>query len=196
MVAVCNSLSMYAGDDESDIDLYIVTTDQSLWLVRTLLTFTLHILRVRRHGVHTTGRFCLSFFSTTSGMDMQKIMIPDDIYMQHWVHFLRPIYSIAGTYSAFVATNKILPTYDATAYMLAENIKNTPNNMHSRVYTEICDILVYMLDRICYLCFAWVTYLSYIRLGRPWGIVIGPYMLKFHPKDRREEIRDVVLQNM
>ena len=38
MIAVCNSLSMYATHPDSDIDLFIVSRPDMLWLVRFLIT--------------------------------------------------------------------------------------------------------------------------------------------------------------
>jgi len=37
MIAVSNSLAMYATHPESDIDLFVITAPQRLWIVRTLL---------------------------------------------------------------------------------------------------------------------------------------------------------------
>ena len=106
MVAVCNSLSMYAADNESDIDLFIVTDSDSIWLVRALVTGIFQLLGVRRHGTYTVGRFCLSFFVTTQGMDLAKIAIERDIYLQVWGRSLKPIYSRGKTYEEFILINR------------------------------------------------------------------------------------------
>ena len=37
MVAVSNSLAMYATHPDSDIDLFIITAPKRLWIVRTLV---------------------------------------------------------------------------------------------------------------------------------------------------------------
>ncbi len=50
MVAVVNSLAMHASDTDSDIDLFIVSDPNRMWLVRILSTFIFHILGVRRYG--------------------------------------------------------------------------------------------------------------------------------------------------
>jgi hypothetical protein len=41
MIAVVNSLSMYATHDDSDIDLFIVTEPRMIWFVRFFTTLTL-----------------------------------------------------------------------------------------------------------------------------------------------------------
>lgn len=40
MVAVVNSLSMYATHQDSDIDLFIITKKNRIWIVRFLVTLT------------------------------------------------------------------------------------------------------------------------------------------------------------
>jgi len=44
MVAVSNSLAMYATHKNSDIDLFIITAPRRLWLVRTLVLLTAGLL--------------------------------------------------------------------------------------------------------------------------------------------------------
>jgi hypothetical protein len=105
MIAICNSLSMYNGDSESDIDLFIVTDPGRIWLVRGLVTLVLQILGVRRHDDLVTGRFCLSFFATTHGIDLSTIAIPRDIYLQEWGRSLKPIWSRSDCYGEFLRVN-------------------------------------------------------------------------------------------
>jgi hypothetical protein len=35
-----------------------------------------------------------------------------------------------------------------------------------------------------------LTLREYERLGKPWGVIISDNILKFHPDDRRVELRD------
>lgn len=44
MVAVSNSLAMYATHKNSDIDLFVITAPRRLWLVRTLVLLTAELL--------------------------------------------------------------------------------------------------------------------------------------------------------
>jgi hypothetical protein len=44
MVAIVNSLSMFATHKDSDIDLFIVTKPKMLWFVRFFVTITLYRL--------------------------------------------------------------------------------------------------------------------------------------------------------
>ena len=106
MVAVCNSLSMYSVDEDSDIDLFIVASPGRIWTVRILVTLIFQLLGVRRYGKKVSGRFCLSFFATTDGLDMSEIALDGgDPYLETWVKYLAPVLDKNATYSAFVEKN-------------------------------------------------------------------------------------------
>jgi hypothetical protein len=105
MIAVVNSLSMYATHEDSDIDLFIITQPGMLWFVRLCVTLTLWRHGVWRHGVDIAGNFCLSFYVTTDAIDMNKIAIDDDIYLYNWIYHLKPILSRDDVYEQFLVAN-------------------------------------------------------------------------------------------
>ena len=92
MIAVVNSLSMYATHEDSDIDLFVVTERRMIWFVRLCMTIQFFFQGVWRHGKDIRGNFCLSFFVTTEALDMHDIAIENDIYLYYWVYYLKPIY--------------------------------------------------------------------------------------------------------
>jgi hypothetical protein len=108
MIAVVNSLSMYATHEDSDIDLFIVTRPGNIWFVRFFSTSLLFFLWVWRHGRDIAGNFCLSFFITTEAMDLSKIAIDNDIYLAHWISYMKPLYDVWGVYEAFMQANQWL----------------------------------------------------------------------------------------
>jgi hypothetical protein len=105
MIAVVNSLSMYATHEDSDIDLFIITQPGMLWFVRLCVTLTLWRYGVWRHGIDIAGNFCLSFYVTTDTIDMSKIAIDDDIYLYNWIYHLKPIFTRGDIYERFLVTN-------------------------------------------------------------------------------------------
>jgi predicted nucleotidyltransferase len=52
MVALCNSRAMGEADENSDIDLFIITKKGNLWTARFLVTFVTSFLGVRRRNTH------------------------------------------------------------------------------------------------------------------------------------------------
>jgi predicted nucleotidyltransferase len=52
MVALCNSRAMGEADENSDIDLFIITKKGNLWTARFLVTALTSLLGVRRRNTH------------------------------------------------------------------------------------------------------------------------------------------------
>ncbi len=105
MIAIVNSLSMYATHEDSDIDLFIVTQSGLIWFVRFFATIILWTHWVWRRDADIAGNLCLSFIITTEAMDLSRIAIEDDIYLYYWIYYMRPIYVRNETYERFLAAN-------------------------------------------------------------------------------------------
>ena len=120
MIAVVNSLSMYATHKDSDIDLFIITKPSMIWFVRFFATLILWIHKVWRKNEDIAGNFCLSFFITTEAQDLSKIAIQDDIYMYYWIYYMKPIYIKDNSYEKFLMANNWV---DIDEKQKIENIK-------------------------------------------------------------------------
>ena len=105
MVAVVNSLSMYATHEGSDIDLFVITAKNRMWFVRVLMTLSFWIHGVWRHREDIAGNFCLSFFIEEDAMDMSQIALEDDIYLFFWMYYMKPILVVGDTWGHFLVQN-------------------------------------------------------------------------------------------
>ncbi|MBW7954326.1 hypothetical protein H3C61_00735 [Candidatus Gracilibacteria bacterium] len=121
MVAIGNSISMNAGTIDSDIDLFIVTSPDSMWVNRILFTIFFQVLNVRKTKNKHAGRFCLSFFATTNGLNFKDWKIEDDIYLYFWIIYLKPILSYDNTYELFINQNKSWAIFDEYIKIINNN---------------------------------------------------------------------------
>ncbi len=191
MVAVCNSLSMYATKKEwSDIDIFIITAPKRMWLVRITVTMIFHLLWVRRHGSKIKDRFCLSFFISENAMDFSKIAIQKDIYLYYWIYFLKPIINKDSAYERFIKANSPLwinelnLNWDNKAYII-----KSPKYLKFADRCKILDFKDFVLKKI----FLPKTLSHKKRLWDPFGLIVSDDMLKFQDNDKRIEIRDKLL---
>lgn len=188
MIAVCNSLSMYATHEGSDIDLFIITRPRMLWWVRIWVTYYFWKRGLWRHGHNIAGNFCLSFFATTHVQNLEKIAIKNDIYLYYWIHFLKPIISHNGAYEQFLQANTWVQIGEQ---QLKENthflVQNTNNTKSPSVWH-------YFWSGIMRFFGEKKALRRYHQLGRPEGVIITSDMLKFHDKDQRARVRDVILK--
>lgn len=186
MIAICNSLSMFATKAESDIDLFIVTEKNMLWYVRFWVTVYFWKMGVWRKGEDVAGNFCLSFFATENALDMEKIAITDDVYLYFWTYFLKPVLDYDNTYEKFLEKNTWV-TVDAVAkYDNKKYRKFAGKSRKIRFWHCICNNIIRFFLK-------WKTQKNFEKMGRPSGVIISDDMLKFHDRDQRENFRESFL---
>ncbi len=194
VVAVGNSVAMKSAHSESDIDLYIITRNNRLWTTRIYTTLFFSLLWQRKTQKHHAGKFCLSFFATQKAMDFSNIAIKNDIYLAYWIETLIPLINKDQTFEKFQEANNWY------VWEIARNSKKqvstSPKQIqvhhkHTSIFTPLWDFQEYILKKI----FLPRTRKSYTDLGEPFWVIISDDMLKFHDKDRREDIRDRILSH-
>lgn len=112
MVAVCNTLAIDNARKESDMDVFIVTSAERMWLARMMVTGIVNMLGYRRHGTNITDRVCLSFYVTTQALDLEPLKIAvgqEDPYLRFWTTQLVPLMD-DGAYEKFQKNNAWVTT--------------------------------------------------------------------------------------
>lgn len=179
-VYVCNTLGMTQARPGSDIDLFIVTRRNRLFLVRTWLLILTQLFGVRRHGDKVEGRFCLSFFVDEDHMNLSGLLLrPYDIYFAYWLLLLKPITHFSPT---LLHANKWINQYFSRVDLQSEKyVRTESRSFFSSFWDSIESILSrWQLKRAS---------AKFMSLGRPSGVVLEPYCLKFHDQDMRELYR-------
>ncbi len=109
-VAVSGSLSKHFADEQSDIDFFIVTAANRLWIARTLL----HLLKKAAILVHRQDYFCMNYF-----VDETEPEITDkNIYTAIEVATLIPMSgdsAFRGFFQANRWTHRLLPNHKTPA---------------------------------------------------------------------------------
>lgn len=188
MIAIVNSLSMYATHKDSDIDLFIVTKPNMIWFVRFFSTLILWRHGVWRKNEDIAGNFCLSFFITTESMDFREIAIQDDIYLYYWTYYMKPIISNNDTYEEFLKKNTWVQIDETQK---SENIKYMIQKWENHY---IMPWLYRRMNRFFKHFLHMKSMQTYLSIWSPKGVIISDTMLKFHNKDKREVIRDNILK--
>jgi len=88
---VCNSYAMGVSNENSDIDLFVVTKHGRLYTARFFMNFLFRIFGLRTYGENTAGKFCLSFFVDEDNLNFTALAKRKDFYFAYWVYTLRPI---------------------------------------------------------------------------------------------------------
>jgi hypothetical protein len=110
-IAVCNSLAWHNTTPKSDIDLFIVTAENSVWRTRLWTAGPLRLLGMRP-GDREENPVCLSFFVDEMHVDMERYAIaPYDPYLAYWCASLSPLYDANGWTKAFAQNNIWIKRY-------------------------------------------------------------------------------------
>lgn len=191
MVWIWNSISMNCADRNSDIDLYIVTTSNSMWFNRILITLIFQLLWVRKTRQKHAWRFCLSFFSTLGWMNFNSWKIKNDIYLYFWILYFKPILDIDNTYSLFIDKNSSWADFSRYNSLVKSNKDNIIYKNETKNKSN--NFLITYLDRIIKKVFIKKTLKSYGQIWKPYWIIINKDLLKFHNNDIRKKISDDLL---
>ncbi len=91
-VFVCNSVALGLAHKRSDIDLFIISERNKVWLVRFLITLILSLSGLRNTKTKTANRICLSFFCSIDNLKLKPANNFTDIYLGYWLKHLVPLY--------------------------------------------------------------------------------------------------------
>lgn len=186
MIWICNSISMNASHEDSDIDLFIITSPHRLWYVRAMVTLYFQVRGLRKTGKKHAGRFCLSFFCTTEWINFKRFALKDDIYLYYWILAMKPIVNNNRCYQKYVEANNQWADYMQFKNSFSKHQRNIP-------YTWEVDWennkTLNILDNICKKILLPKTLKSFKKLWYPFWVIISDTMLKFHDQDRRKQIK-------
>lgn len=113
LIAVCNSLGYLNASQNSDIDLFIITASNKIWLTRFWLQSFLKLFRLRPYDRdQKKDSFCLTFFLSQDNLDISHLQISQpDIYLTYWLVKLLPIYDPFNVYQDFLQVNGWIKKY-------------------------------------------------------------------------------------
>lgn len=191
MIWVWNSTSMNYSTQNSDIDLFIVTSQNRLWLNRLIITTIFSLLWIRKTNKKHAWKLCLSFFATEKALDFKNIAIENDIYLYFRILYFKPILNHDDTYKNFIDTNSSWCNFENQGNILENNKKHINFTWKSwwkkSIFLNISEKIIKKI---------WIqkTINNYEKLWKPYWIIINVNMLKFHNNDKRKEIRDKVLK--
>lgn len=129
LVGISGSLSMMGSQKTDDIDLFIITSKNRIWLSRLLLIFITSLTglrRTRREKILTAhGKLCINLILEESNLEQNK----SNIYLAHEVLQMRLLWQKDSIYSDFLHSNswafKYLPNWRSS--ILEEKKLNRKN---------------------------------------------------------------------
>ncbi|MFA6304481.1 MAG: hypothetical protein WCV73_01460 [Patescibacteria group bacterium] len=192
MIAVCNSLAYSNSNQTGDIDLFIITQNNRLWLTRLLTVGFLKILGVRPKAISKQDTIDANFFLSEDSLSIENLKIsPNDIYLAYWIEQLVPIYNQNKAYQKFQTANDWIK-------------KSLPNSFGYNVHDRR-QVKINWLVNVGQLLLSALLSYNFLEerakkiqlkimptdlkkmLNIDTRVMAGQNVLKFHREDRREE---------
>lgn len=106
MVALSNSLGQNNLRDGSDIDFFIISSANRIWLTRLFCASLAKLLNSRPTKQKKRDKICLSFYLAADHLDLRNLALPgDDPYFFYWQRTLVLLYNKDETAEKFFAAN-------------------------------------------------------------------------------------------
>jgi hypothetical protein len=190
-VAISNLIGTHNLRYEGDLDMFIITSPAGLWPGRFFCVFITKLLRLRPTPAKQKDKICLNFFLSEDRMDVQDLKLDKDIYFDHWMAGLVPIYDQNNTFLEFLKANDWLYRRFPNQYFGyagdRSQIKKEPNSFMIKMF----ELLFYRYRNI----FKKIQLKFLSRnlkelMNQDTRVVINDKILKLHTHDRREEFRE------
>lgn len=105
LIGISGGLAMENADGSDDIDLFIITTKNRMWLSRLILIVILDILRIRRqpkmNSKKASGKLCLNILLEEDKLSQEN----KDIYVAHEVLQMKPLWFRGKVYQKYLQDN-------------------------------------------------------------------------------------------
>lgn len=193
LVAVCNSLAYSNANEKSDIDLFIISRRNTIWLARFFTIFIVKLLGLRPKEDSKKDTFCLSFFVDENYLNiLSSRMGNDDVYYPYWVSSLMPVYNPDGLYEKFLEANSWYKSYLPNAY---------PNQFSKEVranrWSKFCNVVInFIFNPPIFRRLVYNFYRSFqikiidknlkALINIDTRVIVNERMLKFYSNDNRE----------
>lgn len=186
MIAIGNMIGANNLKKDSDIDLFIVSQKNRIWLTRLFCVGVAILFRMRPTKSNVKNKICLSFFVSEDALDLQKLTLDNDKYFLYWLAELTPIYGL-DVYKNFVTANSWIKNelpnweeFNPVSRFIEKRISN--------IYTDIFDIIIGWSERYAK-SFQLKHFPPEIKnlMNKDTRVVISDQILKFHVNDRRRE---------
>lgn len=108
VVTLANVIGAHNMRDEGDIDFFIISDRNRLWLTRLFCAGFAKILNKRPTQINKQDKLCLSFYISADNLNLDSLKIePADPYFDYWLKTMVPLYNQNKVYENFLFANNL-----------------------------------------------------------------------------------------
>lgn len=203
MIAIGNIIGKYNLKKKSDIDLFIITEKNRLFITRLFCVGIIKILGLRPSVENKKDKICLSFFVSEEGMDLKKLMLKEnkDLYFTYWLVGLVPIYDVDKFYNKLIKMNNwiydFFPNWDTNWDIGWIGYNCDVGKNFSYFYHDIFDMFFGGLNsKAKRLQFKIMSNKLKDIMNQDTRVVINNKVLKLHSVDRRRKYAELFIYKL
>lgn len=177
LLGISGSLAMENSSKQADIDLFIVTQNNRLWITRLMVIALISLTGKRRtrddNKKTAAGKVCVNVLLERSSLSQKK-----DLYTAHEILQLKVLWQRHTLYAEFLDTNawamEMLPNWISTSFQT--------RTIHKSTNSKISNTDDFIIEK-------WARNFQLRYMGMPQGEEkITETAVYFHPHDYRQEV--------
>ncbi len=187
-VAMANLIGQHNLRGGGDIDIFVITKKNRVWLTRFFSISFLKIFNLRPNKKTSKDKICLSFFVDKTALNLQNLMINnDDWYFVYWLANLCFVYERNGSSTLFFDSNSWINKY-LPNWTIRNTIHLRNTNVCQRVFNFGSISLFNLIEKMSF-HFQVKIFPSHINKShKTGGILVKKNIIKLHSNDRRMDI--------
>lgn len=177
LIGISGSLAVSSASAIDDIDIFIISRKDSVWLTRFFCILYLIIKGKYRwkKDIKPAGKICLNMLISEDYVFPKE---KQDIYIAHEISQLLPLFCRENAYAEFVEKNRWLFKF----------MPNVPSKKSGKVISSsLVDKFTFFLIRISMLERV-LHFLQRLYMGKITSEITKNQILAFHPNDYRQKI--------
>lgn len=197
LIGISGALSMENSEKEDDIDLFIITKKNTLWMTRLIATFFLEINKLRRHpwGKIVANKICLNMFVDEANLEIPKK--EQNLYTAHEVCQMKPIFKKNDTYKKFLSNNQWILNYLPNSILKINKKKPPKNNFFQLTLNFVYTVNTFVFTcALCTLNFIFMLPQIWYMKSHQTKEILNRGYIRFHPDDKTNEVLNKYSSNI
>ena len=151
LIGLTGSVSANNAKLSDDIDLVIITSPNTLWVLRPFILLYLQIIGKRRRW-STLKKSQKDLFCTNLWLDIDNLAVPKkqrNLYTAHEVLQVLPLYDRGGVFNLFLTKNRWVKKYLANAYFLIKKQHRSYSlkKKYKKYYLYPFNLLLFLIQK-------------------------------------------------
>lgn len=185
-IALANIIGPHNLKQETDLDLFIITKANRLWLTKFLATIILKLTNLRPTEKNSKNKLCLSFLVDETALDLTACRLNnEDWYFTYWLTGLMPLHGDFKAYQTLLKANpwfkNALPNYQLSPYTPLKYFNKKEKNNTILKNPNLLEIISHKLHNL------FMAKDLKNSKNQNTAVIITDHILKLHTIDRRPD---------